>query len=245
MSLTLYWAPRSSALGSRWILEELGLTYRAVELDLARGDQHEPEYRALNPTGKVPLLVHDGTRVFESAAIAIHLGETFGVARRLYPPPGRQRALALKWLVWCSATLDPAFARWRDQAPVAPDGELGRDPAARELRELLGILDHELGARAYLLGSEFSLVDVHAAGVLLRARAAGVALRRWCALAGWYARCSARPALAASLPEPDAERNTDPSERVPVERLEIEADRRVPSVALDPLAARFRGVVTA
>ena len=95
MSLVVHYAPMTSATRVLWALEELGVPYEKVRLDLAAGDQRKPEYLALNPNGKVPLLVHDGEPIFESLAILLHLGETFGVVRGLDPPPGAARARAL------------------------------------------------------------------------------------------------------------------------------------------------------
>lgn len=60
----------------------------------------------------VPVLVHDGTVIFESAAIQIYLGETFGADKGLYPNPGPRRGEALKWLVWTNVSLGEAMSRW-------------------------------------------------------------------------------------------------------------------------------------
>jgi glutathione S-transferase len=88
MSLVFYYSPFSSAVTVHWALEELKVPYEKVRIDLQKRDQDKPEFLAKNPNGKVPLLVHDGTPIFESVAILIHLGETFGVERRLFPAPG-------------------------------------------------------------------------------------------------------------------------------------------------------------
>ena len=93
MSLTFYYTPMSSATRVHWALEELGVPYEKVKMDLAAGDQRKPEYLALNPNGKVPLLVGDGTPIFESLAILLHLGETYGVEKGLFPAPGLERTM--------------------------------------------------------------------------------------------------------------------------------------------------------
>lgn len=86
MSMTFYYAPMSSAITVHRALEELGVPYDAIRLDLAAGETRKPEFLAINPNGKVPALVHDGTPLFESVAILIHLGESF--RRRAGPVPG-------------------------------------------------------------------------------------------------------------------------------------------------------------
>ena len=102
MSLVFYYAPFSSAATVHSALEELGVPYEKVKIDLKANDQKKPAFLAINPNGKVPAIVHDGVAIFESAAIIIHLGETFGVEKNLFPAPGVKRAEALKWLVWCN-----------------------------------------------------------------------------------------------------------------------------------------------
>ena len=60
MSLTFYYSPQSSASPVHWTLEELGIPYEKVKIDLKENQQKKPEYLKLNPNGRVPLLVHDG-----------------------------------------------------------------------------------------------------------------------------------------------------------------------------------------
>src|SRR4051794_2962025 len=105
MSLKFYYSPMSSATRIHWALEELGVPYEKIKVDLAAGDQKKPEYLALNPNGKVPLVVDDGTVIFESLAILLHLGENYGVAKGLFPAGGKDRSEAFKWMSWASGTL--------------------------------------------------------------------------------------------------------------------------------------------
>src|SRR2546430_300796 len=100
MSLKFYYSPMSSATRIHWALEELGVPYEKVKLDLTAGDQKKPEYLALNPNGKVPLVVDDGTVIFESLAILLHLGERYGVEKDLFPSAWAPRAEVFKWMAW-------------------------------------------------------------------------------------------------------------------------------------------------
>src|SRR5436190_24196089 len=106
MSLVFHYAPFSTAGATHFALEELGVPYDKVKVDIINGEQRTPAFTALNPNQKVPVVVHDGQAIFESAAIAIYLGETFGVERGWFPAPGALRAQALQWIVWNNATLD-------------------------------------------------------------------------------------------------------------------------------------------
>lgn len=109
----------SSASAVYWALEELGVPYEKVLIDLKAGDSRKPEFLTINPNGKVPAIVHDGTTVFESGAIQIYLGETFGVERGLFPEAGPKRGAATSWIVWCSVTLVDALARFGRNNVVA------------------------------------------------------------------------------------------------------------------------------
>src|SRR2546423_2806232 len=112
MSLTFYYDKPSTAAVPLWALAELGTPHEKVKMDLStKRDQDRPDFRALNPNGKVPVIVDDGTPIFESAAITMYLGEQFGVAKKLYPEPGPRRGEAMKWIVWTNVTLAEAFGR--------------------------------------------------------------------------------------------------------------------------------------
>ncbi|HVH42153.1 MAG TPA: glutathione S-transferase family protein [Labilithrix sp.] len=198
MSLVFYYAPKSTAVTVQWALEELRIPYEKVEMDLQARDQDKAGYRALNPNGKVPLVVHDGVSIFESAAIMIHLGETFGVDRGLFPPPGLDRAEAFKWLVWTNVTLGGRVARWLENIDERVPAEL-RNPkvaevARTEVERLIGILEAELATpKPYLVGGSFSLVDVHLASYVRWLGFIGLDVSRWPNLDAWLKRCIARP----------------------------------------------------
>jgi glutathione S-transferase len=94
MSLTFYYSPMSTATITDLVLEELAVPCERIRIDLKKGESRAQEFLRLNPNGKVPLLVHEGTPIWESAAITLYLGEIFGVAKGLYPEPGPERGEA-------------------------------------------------------------------------------------------------------------------------------------------------------
>src|SRR3954463_13152622 len=106
MAVELYSWPRSSGSQGCWALEELGIPYRYVELDPKKKEHLAPPYLAINPHGKVPALVDGEQKFFESAAILLHLGDTYGAARQLWPTANDPaRADALCWTVWAPTEL--------------------------------------------------------------------------------------------------------------------------------------------
>jgi glutathione S-transferase len=203
MSLVFYYSPMSSAVTVHWALEELGVPYEKVRLDLQAADQKKPEFLKVNPNGKVPALVHDGTKIFESVAILIHLGETFGVEKKLFPAPGLARAEALKWLVWCNVSLGEAISRFfHAQSPrvdAAIHNAAAADKAKADVHGLLGILENELEGKQYLVGESFTLADLQVAGWFQYLGMLGFDLAKWPKTNAWAKRCESRPAHARSM----------------------------------------------
>ncbi len=205
MSLTFYYAPMTSATRVHWALEELGVPYEKVKLDLAAGDQKKPEYLAMNPNGKVPLLVVDGVPVFESLAILVYLGETYGVEKGLFPAPGVARAEALKWMAWANVSLGDAIMRTirnvGERFPAEQRNAAAGEQAKKDLLELWGMVDRALEGKEYLVGKAFSFVDLAVGGFVMITARFGVDLGAYKNVQAWSARCNARPALGRVMGE--------------------------------------------
>jgi glutathione S-transferase len=203
MSLVFYYSPLSSAVTVHWALEELKVPYEKVRIDLQKRDQDNSEFVALNPNGKVPLLVHDGTPIFESAAIIIHLGETFGVERKLFPAPGKDRALAVQWLVWTNVTLNESLSRYQhnasDRIPAERRNAKAAEFAKGEVEKCLTILDGALKGKSWLVGDAFSLVDLHVAGWVAYVGMCGFDTSKLANLAAWTKRATDRPGHATAM----------------------------------------------
>lgn len=196
MSLTFYFAPMSTATTVHWSLEELAVPYEAVQVDLKDGADKQAKLGPVNPNMLVPVLVHDGAPIFESAAIQIYLGETFGVDKGLYPEPGPARGEALKWLVWTNVSLGAAISRWlqNTQGPEALRNTAAGARAREDIDRLLAMVEENLGGRTYMLGENVSLVDFHLGALIEWISHCGVDLAPFPRLAAWSERCSARPA---------------------------------------------------
>ena len=203
MSLTFYYTPMSSATRVHWALEELEIPYEKVKVDLAAGAQKKPEYLALNPNGKVPLLVVDGTPIFESLAILLYLGERYGVDKGLFPELGLARAEAFKWMVWSGITLLDAGGRMlrntSDRFPADQRNEKAAAAAKQELGELLGILDRALEGKEYLVDGKFSFADLAIAAYMPFLSRIGGDLNPYKNIQAWVARCTMRPAMGRAM----------------------------------------------
>lgn len=203
MSLTLYYAPMSTAVVTHWILEELGIPYEKVKLDLQAGDAKKPEFVKLNPNAVVPVIVHDGTPIFESGAIAIYLGETFGAEKGLFPAAGPRRGQAMSWIVWANVTLGGAINRYQfagsERIPAEQRNAKAAEVGRADVERAFGVLDGAVSSTQWLVGDSFSLVDAHVAAFVSYAGFVGFNTSTWPNLDAWRARATARPAYAAAM----------------------------------------------
>lgn len=205
MSITLYYAPMSSATRVFWALEELGLPYERVKLDLAAGDQRKPDFLAINPHAKVPALVVDGVPMFESLAILIYLGERFGVARDLWLPHEHpEYPAALSWMTWGTVTFASHVFRYAhntsDRFPKEAQNAAAAEAAKRDVLTNLSALEARLEGREYLVAGHFTLADLATAIFMNFAARSGVAdMGAYPRVVAWAERCTARPDLATAM----------------------------------------------
>jgi glutathione S-transferase len=198
----------TNTLKLRVALGEAGATYEYVGVDLAAGEQRKPEFLALNPHGKIPVLVHDDFVLPESDAILWYIAETFPQAHLLGATP-RERARALEWCDFTSSALYPGYADvYMHTSYLAPEK---RNPATAEsgrvkLGRALGVLDQVLGQRVFLAGS-YSLADIAAASVVrtLKDRLPDTVAN--CPhVNSWFDRVTARAAWQEALSTPSSPR---------------------------------------
>lgn len=207
MSLVFYFVPQSTASITEGVLDVLGIPCDRVQLDISNGDTRTPEFLALNPNGRVPVIVHDDTPIWESAAITMYLGEVFGVDAGLYPALGPKRGEAMKWITWSNVTLAEAAGRLaatlpqgsdggvvegsRDWVPVEQRSAAAREKAEADLVACLGILDRALAGKAFLLGN-YCLADTHVQGFVGWIEGMGVDLAPFVNVRQWAARTPER-----------------------------------------------------
>jgi GST-like protein len=187
----------------RVALAEAGAPYEYIPVDLAKGEQRRPEFVALNPHAKIPVLVDGDFALPESDAILWYVAETFPQARLLGPTP-RDRARALSWCDFCSTGLYPAYydlyfhtTGGAEDKRIAAVAEGGRERLTRALRVLDGVLAKE----PYLAGA-YSIADIATAATLraIHKRLPGVEMAPYPAIAAWYERVSTRPAWTKAVP---------------------------------------------
>lgn len=205
MSLKFYYSPMSTASLSQIVIGELGVPHEAIKVDIGKGDAAKQELLAINPNGKVPTIVHDGAVIWESSAITIYLGETFGVDKGLWPAPGGKRGEAIKWVCWSNVSMGDAVYRWtRNTSERVPaelrNAKLGEE-GKKDLAACMKIVDDQLGKSPYLVGDSYTLADTHLHAYLDWIRFLQFDFTPYKNLNAWAERCAARPVYKKIMTE--------------------------------------------
>ena len=158
--IDLYSSPTPNGWKVAMALEELNQPYKVNYIDLAAGDQHKPEFLAMNPNGRIPVIVDrdaDDLVIFDSNAILFYLAEKTG---KLLPKKGAARAEVIQWLMFQASGIGPmqgqavAFERYfPEDVPAA------KKRYHNETRRLYEVLDTQLADRKWL-AKEFSIADI-------------------------------------------------------------------------------------
>lgn len=159
--LVLYHHPFSRAAGVVWMLEEVGRPYRLEHVDLQKGAQKTEALRALNPMGKIPILVDGEAVVTESAAIGLYLADRYAPGRLAPALDSPERGTYLRAALVPSAVIEPAamakMNEWQVNAGQAGFGDY---------ESMLATIDALIGEGPYVLGEQFSMADVIFGGTL-------------------------------------------------------------------------------
>ncbi len=194
--MKLYGCPNTRSLRAAWALEEAGAEYEYVLVDLFKGAARTPDFLALNPGGKLPVLVDDKLKLTESAAIIAYAGERFP-ASKLVPDDATARADCLRWMFFATTELEqPLWTIAKHRFALPQDKRVaGIEETARwEFVVAAKLVDDALAERAYICGDAFTGADILIAHTLVWARSAKVAFDS-ARLAAYVERLLARPAL--------------------------------------------------
>ena len=186
-----------NALRVRAVVNELGIALEVIDVDLRSGGNRTKEFLALNPNGKVPVLVDGDFVLWESRAINAYLA-TMKPESGLYPADVRKRAMVDQWSYWQAVHLGPAITRIVFE--VLLKSRFGRgEPDAKviesslnEVAQLLPILDASLAGKDWIVG-KLSLADFAVGSTLVYAKAAQISLAETPNVSAWIERLEARP----------------------------------------------------
>ena len=159
--MKLYEFGPTRAIRARWTLQELGVDFEAVKVNLMKGEHALPEFRSLNPAGKLPVLVDDDFVLTESVAIVVYLAEKYPQPR-LLPDGVRERAELNRWMLFTVTEIEQPLWRITRHRAIYPEAE--RIPAdipiaSREFREMASVLDAHMRDRQFLMGDNVTVGD--------------------------------------------------------------------------------------
>ena len=194
--LKIYGAPKSRGLRTLWMAGELGLDYDHKPYAPRSPETRTPEYRALNPNGRVPTIDDDGFILSESMAINLYLAKKHG---KLYPSDPKNEALAWQWSLWETDRLDRQLVNYVRHSSELPEGERKKDIAEsswKEVAESFDVLETALAKSQWLAGPEFSVGDLNVASALYRGLF--LDLSKWPKVDAWLKKSWDRPAARAA-----------------------------------------------
>lgn len=208
-----YW-PTPNGWKVAIMLEECGLPYRVVPVNIGRGEQFAPGFLAISPNNRIPAIVDpdpDGetpVTVFESGAILLYLAEKSG---RFLPNGSRARKEAWEWLFWQVGNLGPMAGQLSHFVNYAPgEHPYSLERYANEYHRCLGVLERRLASREYLLGDDYSIADMAVWPWVLIAKALGQPLDEFPHVARWRGALKERPAVRAGVDLGKADRRSAP-----------------------------------
>jgi GSH-dependent disulfide-bond oxidoreductase len=157
--LKFYYSAAPNPTKVALFLEESGLSYEPIPVDTRKGDQHKPDYLAINPNAKVPAIVDGDATVFDSNAILLYLAEKTG---KFLPPKGdKARGELLSWLMFVASGVGPYSGQAVHFRNYAPDkNEYAINRYVFEAQRHFGILDARLAKQKYMLGDTYTIVDM-------------------------------------------------------------------------------------
>ncbi len=195
--IDLYYWPTPNGWKISIMLEECGLPYQALPVDIRSGAQFEPEFLAISPNNRMPAIVDrrdtdDPVTIFESGAILSYLAETTG---KFMPQDLKGRYNVLQWVFWQVGGLGPMAGQLSHFVNYAPEeNPYSKDRYGREYDRLLGVLDRQLGDNEFIAG-DYSIADMASWPWLIPYKRFGQSLDHLPNVQRWHDTMKVRPAV--------------------------------------------------
>lgn len=185
------------------MLEETGLAYRVIPIDIAAGDQFKPEFLKISPNNKIPAIVDsdgpDGEpmSLFESGAILVYLA---GKTGRFLPQSVRDKYATLQWLMFQMGSIGPMLGQAHHFNIYAPEKiAYAMNRYTREANRLYGVMDRRLGESEYIACGEYTIADIAIMPWLRSYKNQGVDMDQYPNVKRWFEKINARPAVQRGL----------------------------------------------
>lgn len=199
--IDLYAWPTPNAYKVSIMLEETGLAYNVIPVNIGAGDQFAPEFLEISPNNRMPAIVdHDAPggalSIFESGAILMYLAEKTG---RFWPVPIHERYKVAEWVMWQMGGLGPMLGQAGHFTNYAPEKiPYAIERYTNEAKRLLGVLNRQLAGNDFIAG-EYSIADMACYGWALAAERLGVPAEDIPHVIRWRDGMGARPAVARGM----------------------------------------------
>jgi len=200
--IDVYFWPTPNGQKVTIALEELGLPYNVIPINIGKGDQFKSEFLKISPNNKMPAIVDaEGPSgkpisIFESGAILIYLAEKAG---RLMPTDARGRYRVLEWLMFQMGSVGPMLGQAHHFRRYAPEQiQYAIDRYTNEAKRIYGVIDKRVGEVPYLAG-EYSIADIATYPWLKLHKLQGQNLEDFPNLKRWYEAMEARPAVQKGM----------------------------------------------
>ena len=194
--IEIYGSPHSSAGRVYLMLEELGVEYKRMPLDMQKGEHKSPAFLAINPNGKIPCLKDNDFVIWESIAINQYLAEKHKPEMKGTTP--QEKGHVSQWSVWAMTELQPPMVDILIQKVFVPEDKRDHkliEKAQGKIPGLLKILDQALTGKDYLVGGKYTVADINMATVVGIAMHIQFDLTPYKAILGWMEKISTRPAF--------------------------------------------------
>ena len=185
------------------MMEECGLAYRAIPVDIGSGDQFKPDFLKISPNNKIPAITDPNgpggkpISLFESGAILVYLAAKTG---RFMPTSDRAKYEVLQWLMFQMGSVGPLLGQAHHFRQYAPEKvEYAVNRYTNEAKRLYGVIDRRLSQSLYLGGADYSIADIATFPWLRSWERQGVLLSDYPHLNSWFDRIADRPAVQAGV----------------------------------------------
>ncbi len=157
---TLFYSPGACSMAVHVVLNEVGADCKLENISLSEGKNRSPEFLKINPRGQVPVLQDGNKTLREGAAILVYLAEKHNSP--LLPKSGQERADAIEWLMFCNATLHPAYSRafFLMRAAKEPAKEELLTIVTNQINKLWEEVEERLNNNNYLAGNKITVADI-------------------------------------------------------------------------------------
>ena len=198
----LYYMPARASFAPHILLQEMQLPYELKLVDFSTNAHLDPDFLAINPNGRVPALVWEGSPMYESAAICMYLAEKYPESSLAPETTDPNRPLYYQWMSYLSTTIQETLVQWfhPNDYLIDENAHTGlKKVAERRLNEMWDVVNETISGSSYLLGEEFKACDAYMFMLLCWQYELPSTPEKWPALDSYFWKIRKRPSVIRTL----------------------------------------------